>query len=96
MLYTLNLYSVVCQLSLKSLEGKKSTLYQVLSWKDVDVKGKRRIEREKKDLSFTGQMEHRSKRAISKLYFFFFFNFMTLTTLGNNQGPLMGEWPRTL
>ena len=61
----------------------------------MDVKGKRRIEREKKDLSFTGQMEHRSKRAISKL-FFFFFNFMTLTTFGNNQGPLMGEWPRTL
>ena len=88
MLYTLNLYSVVCQLSLKSLEGKK--VYFIPS---IVLEGCG-FEREKKDLSFTGQMEHRLKRAISKL--FFFLNFMTLTTLGNNQGPLMGEWPRTL
>ena len=77
----------------KVWKEKKPTLYQVLSWKDVGVKGKRRIEREDKDLSFTGQMEHRPKTAVSKLSLFF--NFMTLNTLGNNQGPSMGEWLRT-
>ena len=60
----------------------------------MGVKGKRRIEREDKDLSFTGQMEHRPKTAVSKLSLFFF-SFMTLNTLGNNQGPSMGEWLRT-
>ena len=89
MLYTLNLYSVVCQLSLNNKKKKKS--YSVPS---TVLEGCGWIERGEKDLSFTGQMEHRSKRAISKHCIFALF--AVLNTAGNNQGPSMGEWLRKL